>query len=317
MSTTTDDMSEAQLPSSDEAEIQVLVDQVEQHEHNLRRRALLATLVPLIVGAVILALTAWQIQQKGRELAGVTHELNTATANLATTNDRLTQTQTDAKRAAQELAATKKQLDQVTQELTTTRTQFDQATFNLTTATRQLEETKKELDAAQSRADDLQKQLDQLHQELQDAVDQLKLATDFNKYRFAGDWMLTLKSEASLAPRQFELLLTIAQLDSSAWHLGGLSPEEGFDSPSFAAYVLEQNGLLPIPAAEARSRLRDLLKPRSGAPQVGDVIFYPYGYTMFYFQDERKQPFVIGMTPLGVVALRPDFAKIIAVGAAF
>jgi len=68
-----------------------------------------------------------------------------------------------------------------------------------------------------------------------------------------------------------------------------LDGQKGFDSPSFAAYLLEKNGLLAEPASAVRYRLRE--------PEVGPVAFHERGYTMFYFVDGQGQPFVIGMTP--------------------
>jgi hypothetical protein len=55
--------------------------------------------------------------------------------------------------------------------------------------------------------------------------------------------------------------------------------------------------------------------PRRSKPLVGDVVFYQAGYTMFYYEYRGGSPFVIGMTPLGVLALKPDFAPVISYGA--
>ena len=38
-------------------------------------------------------------------------------------------------------------------------------------------------------------------------------------------------------------------------------------------------------------------------------MFYRAGYAMFYFADPREGPFVLGMTPFGITALKSDFAK--------
>lgn len=97
------------------------------------------------------------------------------------------------------------------------------------------------------------------------------------------------------------------------WRLGGTAPEQGFDSPSFAAFVLERHGALPPASGGAEdllSRSRRLFQdlPAATTPQPGDLVFYPSGYALFYFLDQRREPFVIGMTPSGIVALDPDFA---------
>jgi len=49
--------------------------------------------------------------------------------------------------------------------------------------------------------------------------------------------------------------------------------------------------------------------PPTATPEVGDLVFYPAGYALFRFEDGRGSPFVIGMTPQGIIALDPDFSK--------
>jgi hypothetical protein len=78
---------------------------------------------------------------------------------------------------------------------------------------------------------------------------------------------------------------------------------------------LREHGALPSAdgAGEgdllARSRrLFDTL-PAAGSPEPGDLVFYPSGYVLFWYVDQRNQPFVIGMTPSGIIALEPDFAQ--------
>src|SRR5262249_47300093 len=101
------------------------------------------------------------------------------------------------------------------------------------------------------------------------------------------------------------------------WRLGGASVEEGFDSPSFAAFILvEEKALAGQPGDGdllARSRQLAANLPKAEEPlRPGDLIFFPGGYALFWFLDQNAQPFVIGMTPLGIVALEPSFAERIA-----
>jgi hypothetical protein len=77
--------------------------------------------------------------------------------------------------------------------------------------------------------------------------------------------------------------------------------------------MLEKFNLLSAPASEVRYNLQQVLPPTS-QPSIGDVVFYDLGYTMFYFKDENGEPFVVGMTPLGVLALRPDFMNVLGYG---
>ena len=64
----------------------------------------------------------------------------------------------------------------------------------------------------------------------------------------------------------------------------------------------------PESLLEASRSLYDKLPPTI-QPRTGDLVFYPAGYAMFYFADPSEGPFVVGMTPFGVTALKSDFAK--------
>jgi cell wall-associated NlpC family hydrolase len=161
--------------------------------------------------------------------------------------------------------------------------------------------------------------------ELQDRLraleDQLKETTELTRFKHPMD-LVDLKAIYSSAPKAAPVLGEILALRDRnvSWLLGGTDPKDGFDSPSFAAYVLQRSGALPAADAAggdrellARSRrLQDTL-PSADSPQPGDVVFYPAGYALFWFLDQRRQPFVIGMTPSGIIALEPNFADRVAV----
>ena len=98
------------------------------------------------------------------------------------------------------------------------------------------------------------------------------------------------------------------------WKPGGQSTQEGFDSPGFAVYMLKQKRASGIElragdsTSEASKGLYEKLPPTT-QPKTGDLAFYSSGYAMFYFLDPREGPFVLGMTPMGITALKADFAK--------
>lgn len=89
------------------------------------------------------------------------------------------------------------------------------------------------------------------------------------------------------------------------WKLGGTSPDIGFDSPSFAAFILIKK--LNVLDVDFNKRY-DLYKilPKTQKPIPGDLIFFEGGYTMFYLKD-GDHPFCVGMTPLGIASLEIDF----------
>ncbi len=130
----------------------------------------------------------------------------------------------------------------------------------------------------------------------------------FDRNRFQMDWTNAKSLLSSVySSRQERLILDIIRMkmDGVGWKLNGYSPEVGFDSPSFAAYLLNKHNILTIDASQ-RYRLPELL-PETDNPQSGDLIFYESGYVMFFFRDRYGHPFCIGMTPLGIASLEINF----------
>jgi regulator of replication initiation timing len=153
--------------------------------------------------------------------------------------------------------------------------------------------------------------------ELEDARERLAETFEMSRFEHPVD-PVDLKAIFSRYPKQaraLELMLEMQQ-QGVGWQLGGQSPEVGFDSPSFSAYILNELGVLESSGEQSvslLSRSRQLfsqLEPID-KPGIGDLVFYPAGYALFYFLDHKQKPFVIGMTPAGIVALEPDFAKVI------
>lgn len=162
-----------------------------------------------------------------------------------------------------------------------------------------------------------QEEVKKLQQRVDELEEQLRRTTDVARFRHDINFV-DLKMIASRSPaaaRALELILALRER-RVGWRLGGRSPDEGFDSPSFAAYVLRQR--LPASPAAPATTGTDLIAasralmqtlPRTDAPGVGDLVFYPAGYALFRFEDGRGRPFVIGMTPQGIVALKPEFSE--------
>lgn len=143
----------------------------------------------------------------------------------------------------------------------------------------------------------------------------LKDATDFQKFIHPIDFV-DMKHISSRYPNQARALKLILDLrgQNVSWYLGGVSPNVGFDSPTFALYILSELNLpgrkiTPGPSLLKTSRKLFEILPQASQPEVGDLTFYPSGYVMFYFQDKNNRPFVIGMTPFGILALDPEYAK--------
>ena len=262
---------------SSNQQIESLNKSVEEYERNARRRAWLSSIIPLIFGALLLGYTVWQIQIYSQELKTVqiqldetTEDLGAAINDLNVTNDQLAQADTD--------------LGEVKEQLSTT--------------TAELESTRNELE-------NLKSQLQEITEQLQSAnlfVDK-NVEVDFFAIKESG------LSGGSFA--QEEVLLYILELQQMGvrWSPAGFSLEEGFDSPSFAVYVLQQCDLYDGPAdANTQPWNVAALNASVEGPALGDLVYYsPSGFTMFYYE-LNGESFVIGMTPLGILALEPDFA---------
>lgn len=188
----------------------------------------------------------------------------------------------------------------------------------------QIESLKKNADTYKVQAQSLEvqvgsykDQVTQLKAQLEEARKKLAAAVDLGQYVRRINYV-DAKELASRFPGSELLLLEILQLRErgTEWKLGGQSPQEGFDSPSFAMYILRQmhaSGLEPRPGEsllEASRRLRESLPPADN-PRTGDLVFYPAGYALFYFADPHEGPFVLGMTPFGITALKPNFAQVV------
>lgn len=172
-----------------------------------------------------------------------------------------------------------------------------------------------EITRAEAEKREYQAQVSELTSKVKGLQHLLERTTDLSRFRHNVDWV-ALKYTASENPAEARVLERVLRLrdQNVGWSLGGTQPEQGFDSPSFAAYVLQSLGLLPNSEAAAgrdllqRSRLLRSILPRVDEPKIGDLVFYPGGFALFFFRDQNHQPFVIGMTPSGIVALEPNFA---------
>ena len=99
------------------------------------------------------------------------------------------------------------------------------------------------------------------------------------------------------------------------FNVNGKSPEEGFNSPSFMTYLLSNIGTIETIELNTTS-LESKFDKVSDDYQAGDIVIYKSGYCMMYFAtnnpNDEYDSFVFGMTPSGVLALKPDFAEEIA-----
>ncbi len=143
----------------------------------------------------------------------------------------------------------------------------------------------------------------------------MEMAINYKDKRYSFNFSID-KELFSVYPKQTQLLTAIREMiddEKLKWLLGGNSPEKGFDSPSFATYMINKFAITKIDNSN-RYKLKELLPKIDSQPEVGDLVFYEHGYAMFYFRYHGK-PFVVGMTPIGLTSLTLDFGpKIIGYG---
>lgn len=248
---------------------------IEQFEKKARRRAWLSTIIPFLFGVILLGYTIWQIQISSQKLVKVEANLSNASQELSTTTSSLQDTQS----------------------------QLDQANASLSDARNQLAAASKELEQMRRELEKIKSELDQTTQELRNA-------NLFVVNSYPIDIVDIKRSSLYLFPLQEEVLLDILlmQKDGVGWNLNGFSETDGFNSPNFATYILQKHGLISNNYS-ADSKPWDILKP-VGQPSIGDIVYYEGGYAMFYFE-LNGQSFVIGMTPLGILAQQTNFAPIL------
>jgi outer membrane murein-binding lipoprotein Lpp len=255
-------------------QIESLNKNIEQYEQKVRRRAWLFTIIPFLFGVILLSYTVWQLQNYGQKLVEVQVKLNKTTNELATTTIALQDTT--------------KQLDQANTDLSTVQDKLN------TTAT-ELKNTQEELKS--------------IKMELEEANQELKNANVFLTNSYSID-PLDEKNSLSNFPYQADVLYYIQQLQYSnvGWDRNGFSEAEGFNSPSFTVYVLQHFGYISG-NYNGDAKPWQILEPIS-QPSIGDIVYYEGGYSMFYFEINGDK-FVIGMTPLGIIAQRINFAPIL------
>ena len=200
------------------------------------------------------------------------------------------------------------QVDALKQEASTYTTQIDTLKKNALDYKTQSQSLQGDSENYKNQVTELQTQLAETQKALSEAVN---LSRAVRPIDYAN-----AKELASRFPGSESLLLDLLELRQRRikWKVGGQSPQEGFDSPSFAMYLLRQKRVSGVELqpgeslSEASRSLSNKLPPTT-QPRTGDLVFYSAGYAMFYFADPREGPFVLGMTPFGIAALKSDFAK--------
>ncbi len=169
---------------------------------------------------------------------------------------------------------------------------------DITVQSAALVEAKTKLQAAQQELAQTTAKLQASQEALAKAQQAVAEASNYVKHVHPLDWRNEKLLMAYNPPYIIEIL---GQAQAANLHFGlANTPQGGFTSPGFAEYVLARAGA---------HIAYDQLPVRSGSPRPGDLVRYDAGYTMFYFQDAppKSEPFVVGMTPIGIASLEVNF----------
>jgi hypothetical protein len=258
-----------------------LILKLEARERASWRTSLLWTIVPAVLALLFLGYATMRLTEANREVASL--------------QEQAVAQRTEVERLQNEAEAFRTETRLLRNEAEKFRTES--------------ERLRAEVADSMARIENMQAEIGTLQEKLRETL-------NLSKYEHPLD-MVDMKMFYSRYPQAGPILDMILELqrDGVGWKLGGETPAEGFDSPSFAAFVLQKVDKLPRNRGEsllsASRRLHTSLDS-TRTPEVGDLAIYPGGYHLFVFEDDNRQRYVIGMTPIaGIVALKPDFAEVI------
>lgn len=279
-----------------EDELQSVLERVNKRSATTQRRALIYTLIPILVGAALIAAT-WQ------QVGKATEELNKTEAKLVNSQESLLVSEKKNTELQSSLAETTTTLEALQSQVKDLETRIETSTLDI----QRLESDRELLEAQKS----------ELVAQVEDLSAQVEESGVLRNKFFEGDVLVVLKDMSADFPAQTELLEEILKRQApdsgTSWLAGGIGPFV-FDSPGFAAFLLVERGLISGKAEDLHYNLLNTLPP-TDTPENGDVVFYKGGYTMFFFQDPYTQEnFVIGMTTFGIVSMKYDFAPMIGIG---
>lgn len=135
----------------------------------------------------------------------------------------------------------------------------------------------------------------------------LKESTQFTRSLYNLDWgdLKSIAMQFAGAERPL-LKMTEDRRRNLGWSTEN-TLQEGFNSPAYAAYVLQKTGIverdLPLSAVLDTLPAERFAPDSRVRPNTGDIVVYKTGYHLFYYRDDDRNEFVVGMTPFGIVAV--------------
>ncbi len=261
-----------------------------EQDRKTRRNTILLTLIPILVAAGLIYFTGRQV-----ESAVVQRK--------------------DAE-AQRELAL--RQRDDAQKDLELTRGQINEAKSTVTIVRRELAESGAQLTEARILAETERTKAQQVTDRLKEVERRLKEVGSLAPFahRIGPEDMKGMYgSNPSGVVDVVNEMLNLKER-GTAFNIRGTEIKDGLNSPMFMAHMLSKTARFrSSDATPLADYSRDLFQRLQGENiaqsqlQSGDLIVYETGYTMMYAKDYQGRPFVIGMTPAGILPLEPDFAK--------
>lgn len=259
-------------------------------DRKTRRNTILLTLIPIVVAAGLIAVTTWQVK------SAVALKTSAETAREHAVRER----------------------DDAVQQLSETRGQIEAAQVTVRAVRRELDESQSRLTEARTAADAERARAQEVTERLKDVEKRLKEVGSLAPFahRIGPEDMKGMYgSNPSRVVDAVNEMLNLKER-GTPFNISGKELKDGLNSPMFMAHILSMTdrfrkpGAMPLTeySSDLFARLRGEAIPQ-GQLQPGDLVIYETGYTMMYARDYQNRPFVIGMTPAGILPLEPDFAK--------
>jgi len=230
--------------------------------------------------------------------------LQNSSAKLAQVQTELAQRQGELAETARANAEAKSIETKLQSEIASMRSDAERANAEKTKLQADVASARLDAERANAEVARLRTAVDDANRQLAALAAQIRSSTDYAQHLHPVDWE-DAKYLYGSSNRLADLLEKILQLKDRrvSFNLAN-TVEQGFTSPGFAAYILGQIGIVRG-GSTPQSAIEGL--PRADTPRLGDLVLYRGGFAMFYLEDHRRNPFVIGMTPAGIAALQPDF----------
>lgn len=173
--------------SSQQDQLEALLSEAERKERRSRQRAVLYSLIPIILAGILLTFTIWQIKTAQDTLESVQSELYNTQQILADTVEEYEQVKDELLQVQRVLSETQAELEEVYVELEQKQTELQVANDLVAETQQELDETTIKLKAVQAELQITQQQVEDLETQLETLKEDIVIAEEqLRQYREAG-----------------------------------------------------------------------------------------------------------------------------------